>query len=251
MCTIVAGKPDLVHAVVEAKNAIIGHNLTNIGHDTLRNRRVTTIVGPVGDALPDQGPHFVEVREIVIRTIDCGSNASHAVRNIPDDFDMRKIDLVNIGGIDIDVNYLRRGSVHQKWGFLHSVVANGDDEIGMLTGKMSADSTFASDDHRAFNRHGEAFDVGETFSGVPYDIALKAVDELRGLVPVDASMAQLALRWILMEDAVSVIIPGSKSAAQAASNVSAASLAPLSDEVMQRVREVYQRLIAPHVHQRW
>jgi aryl-alcohol dehydrogenase-like predicted oxidoreductase len=86
---------------------------------------------------------------------------------------------------------------------------------------------------------------------VPYDIALKAVDELRGLVPVDASMAQLALRWILMEDTVSVIIPGSKNAAQAASNVSAASLAPLSDEAMQRVREVYERHIAPQVHQRW
>jgi aryl-alcohol dehydrogenase-like predicted oxidoreductase len=121
----------------------------------------------------------------------------------------------------------------------------------MLTGKMSADSVFPSDDHRAFNRHGEAFDVGETFSGVPYDIALKAVDELRGLVPVNASMAQLALRWILMEEAVSVIIPGSKNAAQAASNVSAANLAPLSGEAMQRVREVYERYIAPEVHQRW
>jgi aryl-alcohol dehydrogenase-like predicted oxidoreductase len=110
---------------------------------------------------------------------------------------------------------------------------------------------FAADDHRAFNRHGEAFDVGETFSGVPYDIALKAVDELRGLVPVDASMAQLALRWILMEEAVSVIIPGSKNAAQAASNVAAANLARLSEDAMQRVRDVYERYIAPQVHQRW
>jgi aryl-alcohol dehydrogenase-like predicted oxidoreductase len=132
-----------------------------------------------------------------------------------------------------------------------AVIARVPLASGMLTGKMSADSAFASDDHRAFNRHGEAFDVGETFSGVPYDIALKAVDELRSLVPVDASMAQLALRWILMEEAVSVIIPGSKNAAQAASNVSAANLAPLSDEAMQHVREIYERLIAPQVHQRW
>jgi aryl-alcohol dehydrogenase-like predicted oxidoreductase len=132
-----------------------------------------------------------------------------------------------------------------------AVIARVPLASGMLTGKMSAESVFASDDHRAFNRHGEAFDVGETFSGVPYDVALKAVDELRDLVPVDASMAQLALRWILMEDAVSVIIPGSKNATQAASNALAASLAPLSDEVMQRVREVYQHRIAPHVHQRW
>ncbi|MFC4525129.1 aldo/keto reductase [Dyella halodurans] len=132
-----------------------------------------------------------------------------------------------------------------------AVIARVPLASGMLTGKMSADSVFPSDDHRAFNRHGEAFDVGETFSGVPYEIALKAVDELRGLVPVDASMAQLALRWILMEDAVSVIIPGSKSAAQATSNVAAASLAPLSHEAMQHVRDVYERHIAPHVHQRW
>ena len=132
-----------------------------------------------------------------------------------------------------------------------AVIARVPLASGMLTGKMSANSVFPSDDHRAFNRHGEAFDVGETFSGVPYDIALKAVDELRGLVPAGASLAQLALRWILMEDAVSVIIPGSKNADQAASNVSAASLAPLSDEAMQRVREVYERHIAAQVHQRW
>jgi aryl-alcohol dehydrogenase-like predicted oxidoreductase len=132
-----------------------------------------------------------------------------------------------------------------------AVIARVPLASGMLTGKMSADSAFPSDDHRAFNRHGEAFDVGETFSGVPYDIALKAVDELRGLVPVGASMAQMALRWILMDDAVSVVIPGSKNAAQAASNVSAAGLAPLSDDAMQRVREVYERHIAPQVHQRW
>ena len=132
-----------------------------------------------------------------------------------------------------------------------AVIARVPLASGMLTGKMSADSVFAADDHRAFNRHGEAFDVGETFSGVPYEIALKAVDELRSLVPVGATMAQMALRWILMEEAVSVIIPGSKNAAQSASNVAAANLAPLSDEVMQRVREVYARHIAPQVHQRW
>ena len=132
-----------------------------------------------------------------------------------------------------------------------AVIARVPLASGMLTGKMSADSVFPADDHRHFNRHGEAFDVGETFSGVPYDIALKAVEELRGLVPADASMAQLALRWMLMQDAVSVIIPGSKNAVQAASNAAAASLAPLSDATMQHVRDVYERHIAPHVHQRW
>lgn len=122
---------------------------------------------------------------------------------------------------------------------------------GMLTGKMTKDSTFAADDHRAFNRHGEAFDMGETFSGVPYDVALAAVDELRALVPQGASMAQFALRWILMEDAATVVIPGARSPAQSTANAGADALAPLPAATMAACREVYARLIAPHVHQRW
>ena len=122
---------------------------------------------------------------------------------------------------------------------------------GMLTGKMTKDSTFAADDHRAFNRHGEAFDMGETFSGVPYDVALQAVEELRPLVPQGASMAQFALRWILMEDAATVVIPGARSPAQSTANAGADALAPLPATTMAACREVYARLIAPHVHQRW
>ena len=122
---------------------------------------------------------------------------------------------------------------------------------GMLTGKMTKDSTFAADDHRAFNRHGEAFDMGETFSGVPYDVALQAVEELRGLVPQGASMAQFALRWILMEEAATVVIPGARTAAQSVANAGADALSPLPAATMEACREVYARLIAPHVHQRW
>ena len=122
---------------------------------------------------------------------------------------------------------------------------------GMLTGKMRRDQDFAADDHRAFNRHGEAFDVGETFAGVPYDVALDAVEELRGLVPEGASLAQVALRWILMQAGVSVVIPGARSEDQARANAGAAELAPLSPDAMDTVRGVYEDLIAPHVHQRW
>ncbi|MEF2074805.1 aldo/keto reductase [Consotaella aegiceratis] len=122
---------------------------------------------------------------------------------------------------------------------------------GMLTGKMTAETRFAADDHRAFNRYGEAFDVGETFAGVPYDVALEAVDELRALVPADATLAQLALKWILMEDAVSAVIPGAKSPAQAEGNAGASALAPLSAEAMAKVRALYESRIAPHVHHRW
>jgi len=122
---------------------------------------------------------------------------------------------------------------------------------GLLTGKMTADSTFAADDHRSFNREGQAFDKGETFSGVPFDVALQAVDALRPLVPQGAAMAAFALRWILMEQAVTVVIPGSKSPAQSVGNAAALSLPALSPETMTAAREVYARLIAPHVHGLW
>jgi aryl-alcohol dehydrogenase-like predicted oxidoreductase len=122
---------------------------------------------------------------------------------------------------------------------------------GLLTGKMRADTAFEVDDHRNFNRYGESFDVGETFAGVPYEVGLEAVEALRPLVPQGASMAQMALRWILMFDAVSCAIPGAKRPAQAEDNVAAAGLPPLSAEVMAAVGEIYEGLIAPHVHHRW
>lgn len=122
---------------------------------------------------------------------------------------------------------------------------------GLLTGKMSAASTFAPDDHRSFNRNGEAFDKGETFSGVPFDVALAAVEELRSLVPVGTGMAAFALRWILMQDAVTVVIPGAKTPAQATANATAAGLPPLPATTMQAARDIYALRIAPHVHHLW
>ncbi|TAT83346.1 aldo/keto reductase [Rhizobium ruizarguesonis] len=122
---------------------------------------------------------------------------------------------------------------------------------GLLSGKITRDTHFASDDHRNFNRNGEAFDVGETFAGVPFDVGLRAVEEVRKLVPQGATMAAFALRWILMSDAVTVVIPGARNGEQARANAAAADLAPLSADVMAATREIYGRLIAPHVHQRW
>jgi aryl-alcohol dehydrogenase-like predicted oxidoreductase len=122
---------------------------------------------------------------------------------------------------------------------------------GLLTGKMTPQTTFPKSDHRNYNRQGEAFDVGETFAGVPFEVGLQAVEELRPLVPEGATMAQMALRWILMFDAVSVTIPGAKRPSQATENVAASELPPLSQETMTAVRDIYDRLIRPHVHQRW
>jgi aryl-alcohol dehydrogenase-like predicted oxidoreductase len=122
---------------------------------------------------------------------------------------------------------------------------------GLLTGKLTRDSEFAENDHRRFNRSGESFDVGETFAGVPYDVGLDAVEELRALVPGDATLAAFALRWILMHDAVTTTIPGARNAEQARANAAAAQLAPLGDEAMRRAAELYEERIAPYVHQRW
>ncbi|MEO1453458.1 MAG: aldo/keto reductase [Pseudomonadota bacterium] len=132
-----------------------------------------------------------------------------------------------------------------------AVIARVPLASGLLTGKMRADTAFAADDHRNFNRHGAAFDVGETFAGVPYDVALEAVDEVRALVPEGATMAAMALRWILMANAVSVVIPGAKTPEQAAQNAAADALGPLATDVMTAVREIYEDHIAPHVHHRW
>ena len=122
---------------------------------------------------------------------------------------------------------------------------------GLLTGKLRPDTEFAPDDHRRFNRHGEMFDQGETLSGVPYEVGLEAVEALRPLVPAGASLAQLALRWILMFDAVTCAIPGARTEQQARENAAAADLPPLHAETMSAVRAVYDTRIRAHVHERW
>ena len=122
---------------------------------------------------------------------------------------------------------------------------------GLLTGKLTRQTEFEPTDHRAFNRHGEEFDVGETFAGVDYEAGLAFVEELRALVPEGATMAQLALRWILMHEGVTAAIPGARNPEQARSNAAAAGLPPLPPATMDRIAELYDTRIKPLVHQRW
>ena len=122
---------------------------------------------------------------------------------------------------------------------------------GMLTGKLKSDSAFAADDHRKFNRHGEQFDRGETFSGVDYETGLKAVEELKAICPAGMSLVQFALRWILMFDAVTCAIPGAKRPAQAEDNFAAADLPPLGAQTMQKVGDIYDHHIRDLVHHYW
>jgi len=122
---------------------------------------------------------------------------------------------------------------------------------GLLSGKFSLSSSFAADDHRHFNRHGEAFDVGETFSGVPYEVGLSAVEDLRTLCPADVPLSQAALRWILMEEAVTCAIPGGKTPNQVADNAAAADLPALDAAFLRGATQIYENKIKPWVHQRW
>jgi aryl-alcohol dehydrogenase-like predicted oxidoreductase len=132
---------------------------------------------------------------------------------------------------------------------------------GLLSGRYDELTTFAADDHRTYNRHGEAFDVGETFSGVPYEVGLAAARELAALVAGSAStaapaqptapLAAFALRWVIDQPGVSAVIPGARTPEQARANAAAEQLPALTGAQLDGVREIYQRLVAPHVHDRW
>jgi aryl-alcohol dehydrogenase-like predicted oxidoreductase len=167
----------------------------------------------------------------------------------------KAIEFPNVQSVMIIFNIFRQRPVE---GFLGEAKRRGVGIIarvplasGMLTGKMTLATTFSPDDHRTFNRQGEAFDRGETFSGVDFETGLKAVEELRALVPPNTTMAQLALRWILMFDAVTCTVPGAKRPTQAEDNIRAVDLPPLSDSMMKKIRDIYDRHIRAQVNDLW
>jgi len=168
---------------------------------------------------------------------------------------LKALEFPNVASIQLIYNIFRQRPaerlLHEAKSRDVAIIARVPLASGLLTGKMHADSVFAADDHRTFNRHGEAFDKGETFSGVPYEVALEAVEEIRRFVPGDITMALFALRWILMNDDVSVVIPGAKNRQQAEANARASGVDALSAETMAALKQLYQEKIAPHVHQRW
>ncbi len=168
---------------------------------------------------------------------------------------LKAIEYPNVQSVQIIFNIFRQRPSELFFGEAQrrkvGILARVPLSSGMLTGKFSKQSKFSSDDHRQYNRHGESFDVGETFSGVDYDLSLEAVEKLRKLVPQGVTMAQFALRWILMFEAVSCTIPGAKNARQAMNNAKAADLSPLSDETMAAVKKIYDSMIKEQVHHRW
>ncbi len=232
---------------LEAIEAFVDRSLRNLGVECLDLLQL--------HCPPTDVYYRPELFEALDRLVEKGKVISLGVSVEKVEEALKAIEYPNVASVQIIYNIFRQRP-HDL--FFREAKAKGTAVVvrvplasGLLTGKMSKATTFAPDDHRAFNRHGEAFDVGETFAGVPYDVALEAVDRLRPLVPKDVSMAQFALRWILMNEAVSVVIPGARTPLQATFNAAADAIEPLDPDTMAAIDEVYTTLVKEHVHQRW
>jgi len=168
---------------------------------------------------------------------------------------LKAIEFPNVQTVQIIFNIFRQRPAelffHEAQKKKVGILARVPLASGLLSGKITRASKFAKDDHRAFNRHGEAFDRGETFSGVDFETGLRAVAELKSLAPKNVSLAQLALRWILEFPAVTCAIPGAKRPAQVMENIAASDLKPLSPAAMKRIKAIYDLRIKPLVHHYW
>ncbi|HEX4723618.1 MAG TPA: aldo/keto reductase, partial [Pseudonocardiaceae bacterium] len=161
----------------------------------------------------------------------------------------------NVASVQIILNAFRRKPLERVLPAAQQngvgIVARVPLASGLLSGRYTKDTTFAADDHRNYNRHGDAFDVGETFSGVDYDTGIEAAQEFAALVPDGVTPAQAALRWVIQQPGVTTVIPGARNVAQAKANSAAAELAPLSDDVLAKIADLYDRRIRALVHHRW
>jgi aryl-alcohol dehydrogenase-like predicted oxidoreductase len=203
---------------------------------------------------PDEVFDDVRVFEALDALVADGSVAAYGVSVETVDQGLRAIRHPNVSTVQIVFNMFRQKPAGEFLGEAAAadvgVIARVPLASGLLTGRIGLGTTFAEDDHRSYNREGKAFDVGETFAGVPLEAGVEAVEELRVLAE-DVTLAQLALRWIVMFREVSTVIPGAKNPEQAGENAAAASLPPLDERTMALVRDVYERRIAPHVEHRW
>jgi aryl-alcohol dehydrogenase-like predicted oxidoreductase len=230
-------------------------NLTNWVEDSLRNLSTDCLDLLQLHCPPTSLYEHAEVFGILDDLVTAGKIRYYGVSVEKVEEAMKAVQHPNVQTVQIIFNCFRQRPAEEffieakrrKVGILARVPLAS----GLLTGKFNTDSKFSADDHRNFNRHGESFDVGETFSGVDFKTGLEAVEELRNLLPEGVSMSQFALRWILMFDAVTCAIPGGKRPEQVADNCRASDLPVLSDETMTAVREIYDRQIHPSVGSRW
>ncbi len=227
--------------------AFVERSLENLGTDTLDLLQLHCPPSEVYD--------MPEVFGILDDLTTAGKIRYYGVSVERVDEAIRALRYANVQSVQIIINMFRLKPVEELLPLARQrsvgILARVPLASGLLTGKLSRSTRFADDDHRSFNRHGEAFDVGETFSGVPYEIGLDAVEELRSVVAPGTTMAQTALRWVLDLPDVTSAIPGARNVEQVEANVAAADLAPLSDTTHTQVRAVYDRYVRAHVHARW
>jgi len=230
-------------------------NLTRFVEDSLRNLNSDTIDLLQLHCPPTEVFYMPEVFAILDDLVKQGKVRYYGVSVEKVEEGLKAIEYPGVQTVQIIFNIFRQRpaelffarALERKVGILARVPLAS----GLLTGKMKPDSQFSSDDHRHYNRHGEAFDRGETFAGVDYELGLQAVDELRPLLLEGWSMAEFALRWILMFEAVSCAIPGAKRPAQVEDNCRAADLPAITPEAMQQVRNIYDKTIREKVHHYW
>lgn len=204
---------------------------------------------------PTQVYYMPEVFDVLDGLVKAGKVRHYGVSVEKVEEALKAIEFPGVQSVQVIFNMLRQRPAERLFAETArrgaGVLARLPLSSGLLTGKLSRDSTFAVDDHRAFNRQGAGFDRGETFSGIDYEAGLQAVEALRALVPPGFTMAQMALAWIQMHPAVTCSIPGGKRAAQVSENLAAADLPPLSETTMNAVADVYRRYAKPLVHGRW
>ena len=230
-------------------------NLTGFVERSLKNLQTETLDLLQLHCPPSPVYDMPEVFHILDDLVQQGKIRYYGVSVERVDEALKAITYPNVQSVQIIFNMFRLKPAEQFFAAAREhqvgILARVPLASGLLTGKFNAHTQFAENDHRNFNRHGESFDQGETFSGVDYNTGLQAVEQLRPLVPQGATMAQLALRWILMFPEVTSAIAGAKNVEQIEGNVRAASLPPLSQDTMNRVQQVYDQYIRAQVQNRW
>lgn len=230
-------------------------NLTAFIERSLRNLNTDTIDLVQLHCPPTEVYYMPEVFGILDDLVQIGKLRFYGVSVEKVEEALKAIEYPNVQAVQIIYNIFRQRPADlffiearkRNVGILARVPLSS----GMLTGKMTRQSTFEKDDHRLFNRRGEAFDRGETFSGVDYDFALEVVEQLRPLVPDGMTMTQFALKWILMNPAVTCAIPGAKNSKQAEENSKSVDMHPLPNSVMKKIKEIYDGCVRPLVHHYW
>jgi aryl-alcohol dehydrogenase-like predicted oxidoreductase len=260
---VLAGRSERVYVATKAGRRLDPHiadgynkeNLTAYVERSLTKLKVDTLDLVQLHCPPTEVYYRPEVFEVMEGLVAAGKVRYYGVSVEKVEEAIKAIDFPNVISVQIIFNIFRQrpADLFFRLAKEHdtAILARVPLASGLLTGKMSTTTKFAADDHRNFNRDGQAFDRGETFAGVPYEVGLAAVERLRGLCPAGATMAQFALRWILQFDAVSLVIPGARNPEQALSNAAASDLAPLDVSTLDGVRSVYEETIKPHVHARW